>query len=210
MLNRIVLPTLLVLCSQFAVAETELDNEQSSAVASQSNEQSENTGYIIDNLFIYMHAGPGKNYRILGSVDAGTPISIISEIQEDFIQIIDDKGREAWVEAKFVTTQPGLNQQLQQVSEALQSSQTEIDSMRSELPTLQQANNDLRAENQSLQQTITELQTSLNEQQQASAAKKQKEQHLMLTYGGGVALSGLLFGVILTLLLSRRKRYDGW
>ncbi|BBN80801.1 signal transduction protein [Pseudoalteromonas sp. A25] len=192
------------------MAETELDNEQSSAVASQSNEQSENTGYIIDNLFIYMHAGPGKNYRILGSVDAGTPISIISEIQEDFIQIIDDKGREAWVEAKFVTTQPGLNQQLQQVSEALQSSQTEIDSMRSELPTLQQANNDLRAENQSLQQTITELQTSLNEQQQASAAKKQKEQHLMLTYGGGVALSGLLFGVILTLLLSRRKRYDGW
>ncbi|MBD1581527.1 TIGR04211 family SH3 domain-containing protein [Pseudoalteromonas sp. S16_S37] len=208
MLNRIVLPTLLILCSQFALAQTELDNEQ--VPAPTANEQSANLGYIIDNLFIYMHAGPGKNYRILGSVDAGTAITIISEVQEDFIQIIDDKGREAWVEAKFVTTQPGLNLQLQQANEALQNSQSEMDAIRGELPILQQANNDLRAENQNLQETITELQTTLNKQQQASTAKKQKEQHLMLTYGGGVALAGLLFGVILTLLLSRRKRYDGW
>ncbi|NOU52400.1 TIGR04211 family SH3 domain-containing protein [Pseudoalteromonas sp. JBTF-M23] len=208
MLNRIVLPTLLILCSQLAVAQTEIVNEQ--LPASPANEQSANIGYIIDNLFIYMHAGPGKNYRILGSVDAGTPITILSEVQEDFIQILDDKGREAWVEAKFVTDQPGLTQQLQQANEALQNSQSEVDAIRGELPILQQANNDLRAENQNLQQTITQLQTTLDQQQQATAAKKQKEQHLMLTYGGGITLGGLLFGVILTLLLSRRKRYDGW
>ncbi|WP_261594410.1 TIGR04211 family SH3 domain-containing protein [Pseudoalteromonas holothuriae] len=208
MLNRIVLPTLLVLCSHFSVAQT--DDEQVLAQAAASTEQSANIGYIVDNLFIYMHSGPGKNYRILGSVDAGTPVTITSEIQEEFIQILDDKGRETWVEAKFVSTQPGLKQQLQQANETLKNSQIEVDTLRDELPLLQQANNDLLADNQRLQQSIDELQTSLNEQRQASTNKKQKEQHLMLTYGGAIALAGLLFGVILTLLLSRRKRYDGW
>ena len=31
-----------------------------------------NTAYIIDNLYTFMHSGASKNYRIIGSVDAGT------------------------------------------------------------------------------------------------------------------------------------------
>ncbi|WP_105167088.1 TIGR04211 family SH3 domain-containing protein [Pseudoalteromonas sp. T1lg23B] len=214
MLNRIVLPTLLVLCSHFAVAQTEETQspveEATTTETAPPSIQAGDAAYIVDNLFIYMHSGPGKNYRILGSVDAGTAISVVSNEQNEFIQIIDDKGREAWVEAKFVSREPGLSQQLTQAKEALENSQSEINSLRDELPTLQQANNDLRAENQRLQQSITELQTALNEQQQANINKKQKAQHLLLSYGAAIALVGLLFGVILTLLLSRRKRYDGW
>ena len=40
--------------------------------------------------------------------------------------------------------------------------------------------------------------------------KVQKEQHLLLTYGGGIGIGGIIIGVILTLFLSRRRRYDGW
>jgi SH3 domain protein len=200
-----------MLSSLYATAqETEQQGSTETATTSSTAAQVINTGFIDDNLFIYIHSGPGKNYRILGSVDAGTPISIISEPDNGYIQIVDDKGREAWVEEKFVSIEPGLRQQLESAQQALEDSDAIIQALRDEQPILQQANNGLRAENQRLQQSITELQTALNEQTQASEAKKQKEQHLMLTYGGGVALAGLLFGVALTSLLSRKKRYDEW
>ena len=34
--------------------------------------------YIRDDLFIFMHTGPGRNYRILGSIEAGTPITVLA------------------------------------------------------------------------------------------------------------------------------------
>ncbi|MGL6176871.1 MAG: TIGR04211 family SH3 domain-containing protein, partial [Vibrionaceae bacterium] len=33
--------------------------------------------YISDELFIYMHAGPGTEYRILGSINAGVPVKVM-------------------------------------------------------------------------------------------------------------------------------------
>ena len=64
---------------------------------------SQNTAYIVDNLYTFMHSGPSKNYRILGSVDAGTQVMLLSDEDNGYFKIRDDKDREGWVEAKFVT-----------------------------------------------------------------------------------------------------------
>ena len=34
--------------------------------------------YISDKLFTYVHSGPSNDYRIIGSVDAGEPIRVLS------------------------------------------------------------------------------------------------------------------------------------
>ncbi|WP_255231135.1 TIGR04211 family SH3 domain-containing protein [Pseudoalteromonas sp. HM-SA03] len=167
-------------------------------------------GYISDNLFIYMHTGPSKNYRILGSVDAGTPITILSGANDEFVQIKDDKAREGWVESKFVTTEPGLKQQLETVNQTLVETQEALNDAQQQLPMLQQNNTNLLAENASLQDTISGLEKQLQDERLAQQQKVQKEQHQLLTYGGIIGISGIIIGVILTLFLSRRKRYDGW
>lgn len=38
--------------------------------------QAEATRYISDNLFTYMHTGPSNQYRIMGSIDAGSKSGI--------------------------------------------------------------------------------------------------------------------------------------
>ncbi|MCG7552881.1 TIGR04211 family SH3 domain-containing protein [Pseudoalteromonas sp. Of11M-6] len=167
-------------------------------------------GYISDNLFIFMHTGPSKNYRILGSVDAGTPITILSGANDEFVQIKDDKAREGWVESKFVTTEPGLKQQLEAVNQTLVETQEALNDAQQQLPMLQQNNTNLLAENASLQDTIAGLEKQLQDERLAQQQKVQKEQHQLLTYGGIIGISGIIIGVILTLFLSRRKRYDGW
>ena len=46
--------------------------------------------YISDDLFTFLHAGPGRNYRILGQVVAGTRVTLLQEDKEnDFIEVID-------------------------------------------------------------------------------------------------------------------------
>ncbi len=64
--------------------------------------------YISDELFTYMHSGPGTQYRIIGSVDAGTKVTVVdTNRNEGYSQVIDDRGRKGWVESKYVTNQPG-------------------------------------------------------------------------------------------------------
>lgn len=206
MLKNIALPLLLSVLSMSAMAEqTELQNDPTEAQSA-----TDNNGYIVDDLYLFMHTGPGKNYRILGSVEAGSPITILNAEQDNFIQIRDDKAREGWVESQFVTSEPGLRQRLDSANLALSDSSNELNTLQSQIPQLEQANLQLQQDNEALKNNIAELEQALEAQVEASKNKAQTEQHMLLSYGGGIAIAGILIGVILTLVLSRRKRYDGW
>ena len=64
--------------------------------------------FISDELFIYMHAGSGKNYRILGTITSGSEVTSTGQEANDYTQIIDPKGKKAWVESKYISTNPSL------------------------------------------------------------------------------------------------------
>lgn len=179
--------------------------------------------YISDDLYIYMHTGPGTEYRILGSVGAGTKVSIITNnASAKYTQIIDNKGRKGWVETKFVSHKaslkvvvPTLEAELAQVKSALESAtsdskaktQTLIESLdlrNSQLKELEQHSNDLNQKLIDAQSELRELNAKLD---------TQKDDLLMryFTYGGLVAGGGLLLGLILPHILPRRKkRNTGW
>ena len=88
----------------FAIAFTAL----SFAASAQQEPSTLTDGYISDELFIYMHSGAGNNYRIVGSINAGTQVKLTGEQRNGYTEIIDDKERTAWVEDKFVSEKPGL------------------------------------------------------------------------------------------------------
>ncbi|WP_440055191.1 TIGR04211 family SH3 domain-containing protein [Pseudoalteromonas sp. T1lg65] len=201
----------IVIASLFLATLPVVAEEPVETVASEEVEQQlQPNGYISDDLYIFMHTGPGKNYRILGSVNAGSRITILSGAEDGFIQIKDDKDREGWIESDFATTEPGLRQQLDALNQTLSDTQQQLTTTEQQLPELQQANNELRAENSNLNETIASLEQQLAEEKSVKQQKVDKERHLLLGYGGAIALGSLVIGVILTLTLSRRKRYDGW
>ncbi|MDD1795980.1 TIGR04211 family SH3 domain-containing protein [Enterovibrio sp. ZSDZ42] len=179
--------------------------------------------YISDELFTYMHSGPGSQYRIIGSVDAGTKITVVDRNRNaGYSQVIDDRGRKGWVETKYVTNQPGLKtrlpaleEELSQVKSALESAQGDTEAKTKGLiSSLEQRNaqvQELEQHTSELNQKLIDAQTEIRELR--ARIDTQKDDLLMryFTYGGMVAGGGLLFGLILPHLIPRRKkRNNGW
>lgn len=168
------------------------------------------TAYIIDNLYTFLRSGASKNYRLLGSVEAGTQLTLLSDEENGFYKVKDDKDREGWVEAKFITQTAGLHHQYQTLSNEMNSMQSKLRQAQVELPKLQQQNQQLTNKNQQLITRITKLETTLKQERALKQATSSKEKRQLLTYGGAIAFLGLFLGIILTIVLSRRKRYQGW
>ena len=65
-------------------------------------ETSEQPGaYIADDLIVYMHSGEGRNYRIIGSIEAGLPVTVLQRSDDgSFTQIQDGEDRQGWVETQ--------------------------------------------------------------------------------------------------------------
>jgi SH3 domain protein len=179
--------------------------------------------YISDELFTYMHSGPGTQYRIIGSVDAGDKITVLKRDQNaGYSQIVDSRGRKAWVKSDFVTTQPGLKErvpaleaELKKVKTALSSAQ---DDAKAQQKGLVESLKKRNAQIEKLETHSSELNKKLIDAQNEIRALRakidtQKDDLLMrwFAYGGMVAGGGLLFGLVLPHLIPRKKRRrDGW
>ena len=48
-------------------------------VIAQTDSNSSDIRYITDDLQAFMHSGPGRNYRILGSIIAGTKVTVLQQ-----------------------------------------------------------------------------------------------------------------------------------
>ena len=178
--------------------------------AQTTNSAGKNTAYIIDNLYTFMRSGAGKDYRLLGSVDAGTKLTLLSGEENGFIKIKDDKDREGRIETKFVTKTAGLHQQYKTLSSEMSTIEQNLRQAQVELPQLQEQNQLLTDKNLKLSAQITKLKTTLEQERTQKEAVNSEEKRQLLTYGGAIAFLGLFLGIILTIVLSRRKRYEGW
>lgn len=177
----------------------------------QPNDSNGETVYISDDLIAYIHAGPGRNYRILGSVTAGTPVSLIQSSDDgEFIEIIDDKQRTGWVEAQNIMSDPSFRARLPQLQQDLEQQQQQNIADRQMIDQLQQRLADL--ESQRTQQ-LREYE-QLSERYAAAASrleqKDESEQREWFMLGGAIALAGIFIGIIITYLPKKKGRRDTW
>lgn len=179
--------------------------------------------YIADSLFTYMHAGPGNEFRIIGSVDAGDKVNLVDvNTKAKYSQVVDSKGRKGWVESRFVTRQasmaerlPKLEAELFSVKEQLANARKNSDEAKSGLVQSLDSRNkqiaELEQNHSDISQQLTSSQTEIRELR--AKLDTQKEDLLLkyFMYGGGVAGIGLLFGLILPHIVPRRKKApNGW
>lgn len=169
------------------------------------------TRYISDDVFIYIHGGPGTQYRILGSVEAGQQISVLPERQGDYTKIIDHKDREGWVLTSMISKDKSLRFRVSEL-------ESQLVEAKSQLTGLQSENGDFKGELGSLKSQLSKAQAELA---QASAERdeaiaklksmKDNERFRMWQEGGLIAALGLILGVILVYMpRPQRRKKDRW
>lgn len=167
--------------------------------------------YVSDSLYIFMHAGPGRQFRILGSVNAGEPIDIL-QVSDDgsYTEVLSARQRTGWIESQYVSEKIPAKNQLEaafserdQAIEASQRIKTQLqkanainDNLQQEILSLNNQNNELKRQNESL--TISVATSNKNESRE------------WLIKGGIMVLVSVLFGYILSVLPRRKKRRSEW
>ncbi|QXF35183.1 hypothetical protein CE143_19925 [Photorhabdus luminescens] len=178
--------------------------------------------YVSDELSTYTHAGPGNQYRIAGTLNAGDAVTLISINREsNYAQVKDDKGRLVWLPVNQLSHKPSLRTrlpELEQEVKTLTDKLANIDnnwSQRTADMQLKVANSsnilaELKKENEKLKNKLTVAEKKLDA---ANLQLDDKQRNIILQwfmYGGGVAGAGLIFGLLLPHMLPRRKRNDRW
>ncbi len=167
--------------------------------------------FIKDDLFIYMHTGSSKKFRVQGSINAGTPIEVLDTDDETgFVQIKDPKGRTGWIEKVNTSTETSIRSQYQALQEQYNIAVDASESEQSNVDELARQLNLANKNNQQLTQQIANLESDKQAlQQKLNKSSSDKDQTMML-YGSSIAVVGILFGLLMPSLVRRRRRSDGW
>lgn len=168
-------------------------------------------GFISDDLSIFMHAGPGTNYRILGTINAGSQIQTTGKSSNDYSEIIDEKNRNTWVESKYLTNQPGLRFVVAELNSKLASGTDYSAQLDGEVNELKSTVDIINQEKETLQLELKQVQeqlktTQLKVKDQDSSIMKQR------FFNGAIVLGiGLILGLILPRFFARRRSsMDSW
>lgn len=198
---RALLGILICLCAQQALADTR---------------------YVSDNIFTYIHNGPGTQYRILGSVKAGEPLEVKAVNSEaGFTQVVDGRGRDGWIKSSELQSQISLRERLPQLEK-------ERDDLKARLQNLNgdnekrfaekdgqiaEQNKEIAALTAQLASQSSEM-SSLKEQNDALTQSYDNQEHDMqmdwFIRGGAMVGAGILLGILLPMLPRRRSRGDRW
>lgn len=168
----------------------------------------EQVRYVSENVYVYLHSGPGSQYKILGSVAAGQEIRLLPESADGYSKIVDNKGREGWVTSKSITEKqsfrfviPELEKEIAQLTKSLATAQAQEASYNDGLNKIKQQLADEQQKRVVIEQELVAAQNELSE-------LKADTKYQFWREGGMIAGAGLLLGLILAYLPrpTRRKR----
>jgi SH3 domain protein len=81
----------------------------------------EERAFISEDLYVFLHRGPGSQFKIVGTLMAGTPITVTSRNDDSgYAEDRDDQGKSGWVEARFLTDSVSRRGRLEEVDRDLE------------------------------------------------------------------------------------------
>lgn len=188
-----------------------LSNVVWAQTTSEPNDSEGEIRYISDDLYTYLHAGPGRNFRILGSVQAGTKVTQLQiDAEKNFVEVIDDKQRTGWVDASFITKTQSIRELVPELQERVREASQLSSQQENSNELLNQQIADLSSQNNQLKRQLDQLQKENADMQNKLATKDQSAQMEWFTRGGIIALVSILVGVIIAYLPKKRRRNDQW
>ena len=178
--------------------------------------------YVSDELNTWVRSGPGDNYRLVGTVNAGEEVTLLQTNNDtQYAQVKDSSGRTAWIPLKELSANPSLKTRvpdLENQVKTLTDKLNNIDStwnqrtadMQKKVAGSDSAINALKDENQKLKNELIVAQKKVNA---ANLQLDDKQRTIIMQwfmYGGGVLGAGLILGLVLPHLVPSRKRKDRW
>ncbi len=178
--------------------------------------------YVSDELNTWVRSGPGDNYRLLGTVNAGEEVTLLQSNEETkYGQVRDSNGRTSWIplaqlsaNPSLRTRVPALEQQVKELTDKLTNIDTTWNQRTAEMQQkVAQSDgviNGLKEENQQLKNQLIVAQKKVNA---ANVQLDDKQRAIIMQwfmYGGGVLGVGLLFGLLLPHMIPSRKKKDRW
>ncbi|MFM4965754.1 TIGR04211 family SH3 domain-containing protein [Aeromonas bivalvium] len=196
---RALLGILICLCAQSALAETR---------------------YVSDNIYIFMHGGPGTQYRILGSVKAGEALDVKGG-QAGFTQVVDERGREGWVKNEDLQREPSLKVRVPQLEQELQALKDRLQNLNGDNEKRFAEKDGKIAEQEAQLATLKEQLDSQGEELASVKAENaaltssidNREHDMQMDWfirGGAMVGGGILLGILLPMLPRRRKQSERW
>ncbi|MCL6742627.1 TIGR04211 family SH3 domain-containing protein [Kosakonia sp. R1.Fl] len=176
--------------------------------------------YVSDELNTWVRSGPGDNYRLVGTVNAGEEVTLLQE-NSDYGQVRDSTGRTAWIPLKELNSQPSLRTRVPELEnqvKTLTDKLSNIDNtwnqktaeMQQKVAQSDSVISSLKDENQKLKNELIVAQKKVNA---ANLQLDDKQRTIIMQwfmYGGGVLGAGLILGLLLPHMIPTRKRKDRW
>ncbi|TVR65001.1 MAG: TIGR04211 family SH3 domain-containing protein [Candidatus Competibacteraceae bacterium] len=188
------------------------------------------TVYATDSCTLPVRSGTSTEYRILRMVDSGTPLEILgSGTTQGYTRVRTPEGVAGWILTRYLMDQPSPRDQVLQLEERVAALDEDNRTLRDEAETLDatraalaRCEEELAAIRHAAAETLAIEQENLRLQQEIAAAHEQ-QRYLELENaslrdrssrnwfiaGAGVALGGLLLGLIIPRISwRRRQRWD--
>lgn len=178
--------------------------------------------YVSDELNTWVRSGPGDNYRLVGTVNAGEQVTLLQSNEETkYGQVRDSNGRTSWIPLAQLSTTPSLRtrvpdleNQVKTLTDKLNNIDTTWNQRTAEMQQKVSQSDGviqgLKDENQQLKNQLIVAQKKVNA---ANVQLDDKQRAIIMQwfmYGGGVAGFGLLIGLLLPHMIPSRKKKDRW
>jgi SH3 domain protein len=188
------------------------------------------TVYATDSCTVPVRAGTSTGYRILRMVSSGTPLEVLdTNTAQGYTRVRTPEGTVGWILTRELMDQPSPRDQVLQLEERVAALDEDNRTLRDEAETLDatraalaSCSEELAEIRRTAAQPLAIEQENLRLQEEIAAAHE-GQRHLELENaelrdqsrrnwflaGGGIALGGLLFGLIIPRISwRRRQRWD--
>ncbi len=165
--------------------------------------------YISDALVVYLHSGPGNQYRIVGTVAAGTDVMQLAQ-ENGYAQIQYEDDKTGWLPQEHLSYTPGLNAQLSELAATFQEQSARLAQVEQQSEQLQNALNQATLERDQAVLELTQVKRNNERLTLELNATQASFWQQPMTIGGILLFFGLLFGLLLPKLIPRRRNNDRW
>lgn len=190
------------------------------------------TRYVSDELRITLRSGAGSQYKILDTLATGARVNVLATQGDKWARVKTASGQEGWVLAQYLMDHPAAQDQLAAARKELDSLREKNDSLQQKLSeaqaTLDQTQSRVQAlqgtkaelsgkldkaqqgleqyeETQKLKKQVVDLKRTIQELQTEKERLEDRTRHDWFLVGGGVMLTGMLLGIVVTRIRWRRR-----
>ncbi len=181
-----------------------------------------NEYHVDDEVTVFMHTGPSNQYRIKARVSSGTALTLLDRNSNtDYVQVRTDQGTVGWIQSRYLAEgnskfmrMPELEQNLTAARSALEEEREKVARLSAQLKQAREAHQTEVAQiNNSRAETtahVAQLENEINRLQNTIDGMDESNLMGWFVRGGGVALAGILLGLLIPKLPKRRRRTDEW